>query len=83
MFRHPWHATNHCNTTFPEFLEREWSPGRLAGKLHFPNEESLEASSLSISLLQDPAKGTGGTSAVLPQLRICTAMPSNSRRPSG
>ena len=35
MFRHPWHATNHCNTTFPEFLEREWSPGRLAGKLLF------------------------------------------------
>ena len=33
MFRHPWHATNHCNTTFPEFLEREWSPGRLAGEL--------------------------------------------------
>ena len=33
MFRHPWHATNHCNTTFPEFMEREWSPGRLAGKL--------------------------------------------------
>ncbi len=33
MFRHPWHATNHCNTTFPEFMEREWSPGRLAGEL--------------------------------------------------
>lgn len=31
MFRTPWHATNHCNATFYEFLEREWSPGKLAG----------------------------------------------------
>ena len=32
MFRNPWHATNHCNVTFPEFMDKEWSPGRLAGK---------------------------------------------------
>ena len=32
MSRHPWHATNHCNTTFLEFMQREWSPGKVAGK---------------------------------------------------
>ncbi|BDA47078.1 hypothetical protein COCOBI_09-5330 [Coccomyxa sp. Obi] len=33
MHRHPWHATNHCNTSsFAEFLVREWSPGKLAGR---------------------------------------------------
>ena len=32
MSRHPWHATNHCNTTFLEFMQREWSPGKLAGE---------------------------------------------------
>ena len=32
MHRHPWHATNHCNTSsFADFLIREWSPGKLAG----------------------------------------------------
>jgi hypothetical protein len=49
MHRHPWHAANHCNTTFPEFLDREWSPGGLAGAArhemtatqgaHFPGGE--------------------------------------------
>ena len=34
MSRHPWHATNHCNTTFLEFMQREWSPGKLAGAFH-------------------------------------------------
>jgi len=28
MSRQPWHAANHCNITFPEFVTREWAPGR-------------------------------------------------------
>ncbi|KAK9843701.1 hypothetical protein WJX81_002991 [Elliptochloris bilobata] len=28
MSRKPWHAGNHCNITFEEFVRREWSPGR-------------------------------------------------------
>ena len=28
MSRKPWHAGNHCNITFDEFVRREWSPGR-------------------------------------------------------
>ena len=31
MHRHPWHAKNHCNVTFPHFVTREWSPMHLAG----------------------------------------------------
>lgn len=31
LYRHPWHAQNHCtNITFPEFLSREWSLGTYA-----------------------------------------------------
>ena len=44
MFRHPWHATNHCNVTFPEFMHREWSPGRLAGKRLLSEADFLWAS---------------------------------------
>ena len=33
MHRHPWHAKNHCNVSFPDFVLREWSPGPLAGLL--------------------------------------------------
>ena len=28
MSRKPWHAGNHCNVTFNEFVRREWSTGR-------------------------------------------------------
>lgn len=27
MSRQPWHAANHCNISFEEFLRRKWSPG--------------------------------------------------------
>ena len=37
MHRHPWHAKNHCNVTFPEFPAREWSPMHLAGAIPCPS----------------------------------------------
>jgi hypothetical protein len=50
MYRHPWHAANHCNVTFSEFMEKEWSPGRLAGEHPCRSRCDGAAHLMSISL---------------------------------
>lgn len=34
LFNKPWHAQNHCNISFSEFLVREWSLGDFAQEPH-------------------------------------------------